>query len=113
MGKKTCLNCMKGIIVNHIDVPWDQVSKPYEIDCSVRAEIIKSCKVHRWNETYFPDVCGSYQPKIVEKCAYCKKSIDVAEYLWDLWGGINGRPVCSKDCAAKLEAAELGSMFYD
>ncbi|WP_157677481.1 hypothetical protein [Dehalobacterium formicoaceticum] len=113
MGRKTCLNCMNGVIVHHNNSPWDQVSKPYEIDCTLREEIIKSGKVHKWNETYMPEVCGSYRPKMVEKCAYCKKTIDAAEYLWDKWGGINGRPVCSNDCAVKLEAAEVGSMFYD
>lgn len=114
MGAKSCLNCIHGSkVINENALFLENAVKPYHILCARREDIGDLGKKYNWNELYMPKVCGQYQPRIIECCSYCKSSINVAEYLWDIWAGTNGKPVCSCDCRIKLEAAEIGSLFYD
>jgi hypothetical protein len=113
MGTKTCLNCIHGRKVINEDVFVNENARPYRIICARSEDIDDLIKKDKWNEFQMPKVCGHYEPTMIEHCAYCKCSINVAEYLWDIWAGTNGRPVCSSDCRVKLEAAEIGNFFYD
>jgi hypothetical protein len=114
MGEKSCLNCIHGSkVMNKDDCFIGFTNRLYHIQCAQREKVGELGSKYNWNELQMPKICGRYQPKIVERCAYCKNLINVAEYLWENWAGTNGKPVCSYDCRAKLEAEEIGSLFYD
>ncbi|MEL7566200.1 MAG: hypothetical protein AAGU27_15120 [Dehalobacterium sp.] len=114
MGSKSCLNCIHGSkAINENAFYLDNTVKPYRIVCAQRESVADIGKKYNWNELTMPEVCGQYIPIIIKYCSYCKRPINVAEYLWELWAGTNGKPVCSSDCRVKLEAAEIGNFFYD
>lgn len=113
MGAKTCLNCIHGSKVINEDTFPERTFKPYSIECARSRDIGDLGNKYNWNEFYMPEVCGQYQPTMVDCCAYCKSLINMEVYLWDKWAGINGKPVCSSDCRIKLEGEEIGNLFYD
>lgn len=113
MGRKSCLNCIHGSKVLNEGNSFEGFFKPYYIACACEESVGETVEKNKWNEYLLPEICNHYEPKLVERCAYCKAEINVAEYIWDIWAGINGKPTCCSDCRIKLEAAEIGNLFYD
>lgn len=113
MGRKSCFNCVHGSKLFHEGAYGDGFLKPYLIACTQVKDMDDMGTRYHWNEYHLPDVCGQYEPKMVLLCTYCNTEMNAAEYIWHLWAGIEGKPVCSPDCRIKLEAREIGSLFYD
>lgn len=99
--KKTCFNC------NNLRKVKGDYSKGQSdlLDCtSSKVDYKKIDKLHN-NSRILPEVCGGYDPMLIEKCSYCDKEINKPIWSWNLWVDevFDKVPVCSIKCKKKRE----------
>jgi len=107
--KPTCFDCKLAIITGgYPDTRYepgmpDMVEECNAIDENGKLEELKESV--EYNENKLPELCGQFQPKMIEKCGNCNKEINSPEWSWKLWATTmwNHIPVCSKQCKQEVE----------
>lgn len=52
--------------------------------------------------------CPFFEPRIIERCANCKREMKVPEWIWSIWhpGEYGNLPCCCHNCASELRRKE-------
>jgi len=109
--KPTCFDCKLAIITRgypdtRLDPGMpDMVEECNAIDENGKLEEIKESV--EYNEDKLPELCGQFQPKMIEKCCNnnCSKEINAPEWSWKLWAHTlyDSIIVCSEECKKNVE----------
>lgn len=108
MYNKSCFTCRNAIIYHgHNGGLYEPPESTHMEECraeNMTKEAEEKCENIDWDEEKCPNICGCYNPVIIDSCTNCKKTINTPlfEHKWfaNLYESL---PVCSENCKKDLE----------
>lgn len=99
--KKTCFNCKN---LRKVKGDYSQGQSDL-IDCTSSKVDYKTIGRLHNNSRILPEICGDYNPIMIDNCANCGKSINKPIWSWNFWVDevFDKVPVCSLKCKKEKE----------
>lgn len=103
--KPTCFDCITTKIYRGSAGSYYSPPEPDEAECLNEDVDNKLFEENDYNEDDLPELCGHFNPRMIEKCYCCSKEMNVPEWSWKIWAGTlyDCVPVCSEECKHNVE----------